>query len=236
MTRATLQEGDEQSPTWLPDGRRFVLSSNTSGQPNLFRQSVDGTSSPEPLLTGPYAQMPLTVTPDGRTLVYFQSSGAGAELWSLPLEGPDSTPRALLTGGRTWGADLSPDRRWLAYHSNESGRDEVYVRPFPNVQVGASRRDRRRAAPWRPHHLVEARLLRRIHGAEPRPSRIRRGAGRLALPHDQGCGRRRRCRRQPLMSSSAGATGCVSWPSLPPLSRTGPALSRRGPAREPPPT
>ena len=188
MTRATLQEGDEQSPTWLPDGRRFVLSSNTSGQPNLFRQSVDGTSSPEPLLTGPYAQMPLTVTPDGRTLVYFQSSGAGAELWSLPLEGPDSTPRALLTGGRTWGADLSPDGRWLAYHSNESGRDEVYVRPFPNVQVGASRRDRRRAAPWRPHHLVEARLLRRIHGAEPRPSRIRRGAGRLALPHDQGCG------------------------------------------------
>ena len=56
------------------------------------------------------------------------------DIWSLPIGG---TPRPLIvTPASELGGRLSPDERWLAYESDESGRFEIYVRPFPNVTAG----------------------------------------------------------------------------------------------------
>jgi Tol biopolymer transport system component len=86
-----------------------------------------------PLLAEPRrAQFPQAITPDGRTLVFERMElGTHRDLWILPLTG-DRTPRPFLgTPADEHTARLSSDGRWLAYTSDESGRDEIYVRSFP---------------------------------------------------------------------------------------------------------
>ena len=65
-------------------------------------------------------------------LAFSQTKATGVnEIWTVPLEG-ERTPRLFLqTNFDNWGAVFSPDARWIAYTSNESGRSEVYVRPYP---------------------------------------------------------------------------------------------------------
>jgi hypothetical protein len=82
---------------------------------------------------GEVYQAPAAWTPDGKTLVFMQveGDGDGLDILTLSLEG-DQKPRPLLQTPFIEGyADLSPDGRWVAYASNQSGRVEVYVQPFP---------------------------------------------------------------------------------------------------------
>jgi Tol biopolymer transport system component len=81
-------------------------------------------------LTAPLAQQPTSWSPDGRHLAYTEEDPrTGFDLWVLTLGGP-RTP-FLRTAFDERGATFSRDGRWLAYTSNESARDEIYVRPFP---------------------------------------------------------------------------------------------------------
>jgi eukaryotic-like serine/threonine-protein kinase len=108
-----------------------------------MRMASDGTGTVEQLAPATVAQFPSTVTPDGSALIFRAETpppklGAtpGTDLLLLPLKG-DRHPRPLLqTPYDELNAEVSPDGHWLAYQSNESGRDEVYVRPFPNVDAG----------------------------------------------------------------------------------------------------
>jgi hypothetical protein len=76
---------------------------------------------------------PLDWSSDGRMLIPFFDSSTSADLWLMPLDGDKQRVPLPQTGSR-WGAQaqISPDGRWLAYASNESGRYDVYVRPFPS--------------------------------------------------------------------------------------------------------
>jgi Tol biopolymer transport system component len=68
-------------------------------------------------------------SPDGRFLLYHHDGGP--ELWALPLDG-DRTPLLVVkSSARVDEPTFSPDGRWIAYNSLESGRDEVYLAPFP---------------------------------------------------------------------------------------------------------
>jgi len=68
-------------------------------------------------------------------MVFLELSGDGRDLGVLSLDELSSQP--LLTSAfYERNAALSPDGRWLAYQSNESGQDEIYVQPFPNVNDG----------------------------------------------------------------------------------------------------
>jgi serine/threonine-protein kinase len=75
------------------------------------------------------------ISRDGKWVVYRQGSGTGRHLAALQI-GADSVGRTLLPGSKAqeYSPTLSPDGRWLAYASDESGRDEVYIRPFPDVE------------------------------------------------------------------------------------------------------
>ena len=122
---------DNLQPVWTPDGQRLVFISNRLGTSLLFIAPVDGSWPARPLTGGEDYGYPFDVSPDGRTLVYQRIPETGRELWRLSLEG-ESNPRPILKGpGNYWDARFSPDGRWLAYDSDESGRDEIYVRPFP---------------------------------------------------------------------------------------------------------
>jgi serine/threonine-protein kinase len=130
-TRLTFDQSAHR-PIWTPDGRRIVYSRGQFSQGDLYWIPADGTGPAESLLVAPDDQWAGDITPDGRTLL-FRSGGAGPvrSIHTLSLEGP-RTPRPFLVNEfDNHSPSLSPDGHWVAYASNESGRLEVYVRPFP---------------------------------------------------------------------------------------------------------
>jgi eukaryotic-like serine/threonine-protein kinase len=138
LTRLTIDQAADRFPVWLPDGRRLVFGSErtSNGMANLFLQSADGSGSVERLTDSPNQQFPMSVSPDGATLV-FRESAPSLDLTTMSLAQPKQPARSLLnTSAAEQNGEVSPDGRWLAYQSNESGRFEIYVRPFPNVDAG----------------------------------------------------------------------------------------------------
>jgi serine/threonine-protein kinase len=132
LSRLTFDDADDRSPAWTPDGERIVFASTRDGG-GLWWQAADGTGAAERLLADDSpALAPYAFTPDGAQLLY-NSDGdiytltPGAEVPSQPLIQSEFT---------TIRPDLSPDGRWLAYQSDETGRDEIYVRLFPNIEDG----------------------------------------------------------------------------------------------------
>jgi Tol biopolymer transport system component len=129
--RFTFDGARERVPLWSPDGSRLVYRKG----PSLVVNAANGSGFEQPLadrLTN--FDNPLDWSPDGRMLLLTSfDSSAATDMWLLPINGDH--PRLPVTkSGSRWGvqARISPDGRWLAYASNETGRYEVYVRPFPS--------------------------------------------------------------------------------------------------------
>ncbi len=135
--RLTLDEGIDITPLWTADGRRVIFQSSRDGAANLYWQAADGTGTAERLTSGANLQVPNAVTRDGTRLVLMElTPEGGPDLMLLRLDG-QSTPGPLLRSRHAErNADLSPDNRWLVYETNEAGRDQVWVRPFPDVDAG----------------------------------------------------------------------------------------------------
>jgi hypothetical protein len=132
LTRVTFDPGGDQRAVWAPDGRRLFFASGREGNMNLFSQPADGTGMAARLTKAPYTQNPTSVSPDGRFVVFYEIRQAGRDIMMLTLDGGTVQP-LIQTRFDELNGDISPDGRWLAYESNSSGRVEVYVRPFPNV-------------------------------------------------------------------------------------------------------
>jgi Tol biopolymer transport system component len=124
-------EGHNLGPIWTPDGRRVAF--NSRGE--MYSRTADGSSDAQKLLARERPQYPAAWSRDGRRLVYVEDTPAtNSDIW---MKAADSEPVPLLvTPALENSPRLSPDERWMAYASNESGRPEVYVRPFPNVGDG----------------------------------------------------------------------------------------------------
>lgn len=123
-------EGHNLGPIWTPDGRRVTYTSRGE----MYSRTADGSSEAQRLLLRPLPQYPGAWSRDGRHIVFGEDTAAGSDIW---LKSADEDARALIATGAVENSPrLSPDDRWLAYTSDESGRPEVYVRPFPNVGDG----------------------------------------------------------------------------------------------------
>ena len=91
---------------------------------------ADGTPE-ELLLKSALPKSPSAVSADGRVLLYTVNTGTASEVWSLPLTG-ERTPHAFVKSlFNARDGQFSPDGRWVAYQSDESGRNEIYLKPFP---------------------------------------------------------------------------------------------------------
>ena len=131
-TRFELNPPDGEGAVWAPDGSRIIFASARAGQmTDLYEMHLAGGAGPEAIIKSNEAKFPLSWSPDGRFLLYV-SVGAEtkSDLWLLPLEGRQKPVPFLRTEFDEGQGRFSPDGRWVAYASNESGRYEVYVRPF----------------------------------------------------------------------------------------------------------
>jgi serine/threonine-protein kinase len=131
-TRLTF-ESDYVSPIWTPDGKRVVFGVTRGGSEGIGWKAADGGDAEEMIFreeSGAFVAEPEAWLPDG-TILYAREGGGGSSDVMAAVPG-ESIPRPILAGpSRDGGVSLSPSGRWMAYSSNESGRFEVYVRPFP---------------------------------------------------------------------------------------------------------
>ena len=139
----TFASGMNGLPVWTPDGRRIIFMSDRTGILNLYSQAVDGTGTADRLTTSVNPQWPTSVAPDGTRVFGFdtQPMRTGGVI-QVPLTAPTADVTATPAGPVVQNlfpgsfAEISPNGRYLAYQSAESGRVEVYVRPFPQVESG----------------------------------------------------------------------------------------------------
>ncbi|MGE0404690.1 MAG: hypothetical protein AB7O65_00190, partial [Candidatus Korobacteraceae bacterium] len=136
LTRLTFDSGRDWYPVWTPGGERIVFASTRMGGPNLFMQAADGTGTVERLTQSADGQFPAQVSAASRGIIFRETKNKES-IMVLDLEGERRTrPLIEIKGANQGGPHLSPDHRWLAYQSDESGNDEIYVRPYPNVEDG----------------------------------------------------------------------------------------------------
>ena len=107
------------------------MQSNKEGPQNLFWQLADGSGGLERLTTSEYTQIPMSWSPDGQLLAFVEiNPTTGYDIWVLRLSDRKAQP-FLRTPFNEAAPRFSPDGRWLAYISDESGRFEIYVQPYP---------------------------------------------------------------------------------------------------------
>jgi serine/threonine-protein kinase len=139
LSRLTFNANGAFRPRWTADGLHVLYISTADSSPqSVWRQRADGSSAPEQIWRVPgRGIVEASMSNDGTWLVYrVISRDPDRDTYAVRL-GRDTVPVPLLVGPfNENGATLSPDGRWLAYASPESGRPEVYVRPFPNVADG----------------------------------------------------------------------------------------------------
>ena len=131
-TRFTFDPAEETASRWSPDGSRVIFNSNRKGRQDLFQKPSSGAGNEELVLESDRNKNAGDWSLDGRLLLYgVDDPKTTWDLWVLPLSA-DGKPRPFLQAefSQEYGR-FSPDGRWVAYRSNESGRFEVYVTPFP---------------------------------------------------------------------------------------------------------
>jgi len=131
-TRVTRDDVRDTSPVWL-DNRELLFATESDGGLVLARRRADLTTERTLLAKAPDAQSPTSVTPDGKTAVVMSFQGGGTFVGSASLEKADSPTLLFGKSYSSQNAVLSPDGHWIAYEAREGDRNEIYVRPFPNV-------------------------------------------------------------------------------------------------------
>jgi Tol biopolymer transport system component len=153
MTRFTFHERIDHNAVWSPDGTRIAFDSARNGDVHdLFVKPSSMAATEEVLFASPDGKGVSDWSPDGRHILFsLQDQNGTFDLLALPVDGDRKPVPVVRTPFDERQGQFSPDGKWVAYESNESGRFEIYVRPFPSfssqwqvsVGGGASPRWRR---------------------------------------------------------------------------------------------
>jgi Tol biopolymer transport system component len=133
LTRLSFSPGEDETPVWSPNGRMVAWSGSRTGVARgIFRRSADASGSEELIWRLDLHAHVRDWTPDGKALIFEANDPkTNNDIWRLDLEGaPKATP-IVQTPFIEHNSRLSPDGQWIAYSSNESGRDEIYLQPYP---------------------------------------------------------------------------------------------------------
>jgi eukaryotic-like serine/threonine-protein kinase len=130
-TRITFGPGRAAYPIWSPDGK-WIYYTAQRGQSHIFRRASDGTGSEETVLaTDGVAELASSITADGKYIAYWRHApGTRNDIYVLPLLGDRKPIPEVVDNFQKIVPRFSPDGKWLAYLSNETGRYELYIKPF----------------------------------------------------------------------------------------------------------
>ena len=140
--RFTFEPTYNAAPVWTPDGGRLTFFSIRDGRWSLWEEAAAGTGVETALLSGSHDLVPNDWSPDGAHLLFTELAvdTTGADIWVMTrAQGAGKEPQRkpfVRTPADENFARFSPDGRWVVYSSNQSGRYEVYVRPFPASDPG----------------------------------------------------------------------------------------------------
>ena len=142
MTRLTSEGASNDRPEWSPDGSRVLYRSERGARTGIWSRPADLSGEATPLIGGPKIDVwEGVMSPDMRSVVY-QLDTSGADIYYRALAG-DTTPHVVSNNSKALEVmpRLSPDGHWVAFATDESGRQEVVVQPYPGpggrVQVSA---------------------------------------------------------------------------------------------------
>jgi len=137
LTRLTFEGSSNRRAVWTPDGAMLRFISDRGDNTDVWQKRADGSDQATLVLDLPEEILEVLQMADGEVVAVRTGGGDGTRDIQL-VTGGDSTTTTLLSGSfDETAAALSPDGRWMAYVSDESGRPEIYIRPFP--EAGASR-------------------------------------------------------------------------------------------------
>ena len=144
MSRFTFDAAVDRFPVWSPDGTRIVFSSNRTGQYDLYQKLASGAGVEERLLPSDDLRAASSWPADGRFLLYYgrnygpSGPQTGADLSVMSMVGDRTSSVFMKTASSEVFGVFSPDGRWVAYQSDESLRNEIYVRPFVRPGAGGT--------------------------------------------------------------------------------------------------
>ena len=159
LRRLTFDFAGNGMAVWTPDGREIIFESNRAGLSSVYKQAADGSGTVERLSTNATPQWSHSITPDGKWVAGVERMPRNAaNVIFLPLTrdvvrassnlaplhqaqdraGASQSPVEPLAETKFRGQvpNFSPNGRYIAYQSDESGRYEIYIRPFPRVDNG----------------------------------------------------------------------------------------------------
>jgi Tol biopolymer transport system component len=131
-TRFTFDAGLDRWPTWSSDGSRILFDSTRKGHRDIYQKLSSGAGTEEILVESAQDKTVTDESADGRYILYHSNDPqTNNDIWGLPTEGDRKPFVFRRTNYDERRAQFSPDGHWVAYMSNESGRYETYIRPFP---------------------------------------------------------------------------------------------------------
>ncbi len=132
MSRFTFEPQLYGPAVWTPDGKKIQY-----GERDLFEKPVSGTTAEKPLFKSGLGKTTFDVSSDGKYQLFaLDNRQTLLDVWVLPLFGEGKPFPFVATPHNENTARFSPDGKWVAYDSSESGKEEVYVRAFPDADAG----------------------------------------------------------------------------------------------------
>jgi hypothetical protein len=130
--RWSFDPSEDETPIWSPDGRRVAYSTAHTGRArHILRVGAPGTGQPDSVFTANGHMHLSDWSPGGNWLLAHQRDTINSnDVWLAGLDSAAARP-VIATGNDEYGATFSPDGNWVVYSSDETGRDELYVVPFP---------------------------------------------------------------------------------------------------------
>ncbi len=131
-TRFTFDSTMDASPVWSPDGTQIAFRSDRNNKQGIYLKNISGLGEIKLLFESENEIWPISWAEDGKNLFFMNNTiDRKADIWVIPFEQNKEPYVFISTNYDEWDPAISPDGKWLAYTSNETGKEQVYVTPFP---------------------------------------------------------------------------------------------------------
>ena len=133
ITQLTFEPGNGE-PVWTRDGNWLSFMSYRNGPYDIFHMPVDRSRPEGALLMDPLDQSPTSWSPDGKSLLFTVADPeTRSDIWLFSTDDRNNPQPLIRTTASEFAARFHPSGNWIAFWSDETGRGEIFVTPFPGA-------------------------------------------------------------------------------------------------------